>query len=327
MNEVVMEDEVVLSIVIPVYNEQNNIQHMVQRVLEATLALNLMMEIILVDDGSSDESWHIINQVCDQYDNVAGLKLSRNFGHQHALAAGLENAKGKAVISMDGDLQHPPELIPDMVDAWRRGNKIVNTQRMDKQVFSFFKRTSSRLFYSLFSKLSEVKLKPGSSDFRLIDRDVLATILSFGDADLFWRGAVQWVGYPNTTIPFVAEERYSGESKYTFKKMVKFASSAIVSFSTLPLKVGIWLGLVTSVLAFMELIYVVIAYQTGSTVPGWASAVGIMSLLFGIMFLCIGVMGIYLARIYAVLQRRPRFIIEEKSQASDKTVILENKKP
>ena len=306
-----------LSIVVPLYNESGNISALADRINTVLQQLDMITEVILVDDGSHDKTWANISEQSSRYSNFHGLKLSRNFGHQHALAAGLTSARGKAIISMDGDLQHPPELILDMVSAWKKGNKIVNTQRIDKEVFGPFKRSSSRLFYHLFSALTDVKMSPGTSDFRLVDRDVVKTILTFGDIDLFWRGAIQWVGYPNTSLPYHAEERHSGKSKYSLKKMVDFASGAIVSFSTMPLKIGIWLGLFTALFAFVELTYVLYSYMAGNTVPGWASVVGIISMLFGIMFICLGLIGVYVARIYASLQNRPRFIIEDSCH-SDK---------
>lgn len=304
-----------VSIVVPFYNEEDNIEQLVKDVHKSLVALDIPSEIILVDDGSNDGTWGKINEQCSQYKNLRGLKLSRNFGHQHALTAGLTVASGKAIISMDGDLQHPPELIPEMVNAWKKGNKIVYTQRIDKHVFGPFKRKSSELFYTLFSVLTNVTMQPGSSDFRLIDREVLKIILLFNDADIFLRGSIQWTGYSNTTLPFKAEKRFSGKSKYDLKKMMQFATGAIVSFSTLPLKIGIWIGLITSIFAFLQLTYAVFAFLSNNTVPGWASIVGVMSLLFGIMFLCIGLIGTYVARIYTILQHRPRFIIEDNCQS------------
>ena len=274
-------------------------------------------EIIVIDDGSRDDSWPRLVAQCERVACLTAFRLSRNFGHQHALLAGFSNARGRAIISMDGDLQHPPEFIPRLLAAWREGNRIVETKRIDKHVFSPFKRGSSKLFYRVFSVLTNVRMREGGSDFRLLDRRVLREIVAFDDIDLFWRGAIQWVGFQSTTIPFEVEKRFAGESKYTLRRMIKFATGAIVSFSDVPLKIGIWLGLLTGLLAFAELAYVVYAYLEGRTVPGWASAVGVMAFLFGVLFVCVGLIGIYVARIHAALQRRPRYIISERYAARD----------
>ena len=212
---------------------------------------------------------------------------------------------------MDGDLQHPPETIPKMIEKWREGYEIVNTFRHDSDVSSAFKRTTSKYFYKLFSILTEVDLSEGSSDYRLVDRIVLDNMLGFKDVDLFLRGATQWLGFSKATISYKADKRFSGESKYGLRKMVQFSRSAIVSFSTKPLIVSVWIGFVTSVLALAEIIYIVIQYLMGKTVEGWASTLGLLSLLFGVLFVILGIIGTYVARIHTALQNRPRFVIRK----------------
>lgn len=299
-----------LSVTIPLYNEAGNVQLLVKRLLKTLTPLNLSFELLLVDDGSSDATWQEISQIARNFPYVKGIKLSRNFGHQKALLAGLSVARGTAVISMDGDLQHPPELIPAMLKAWQEGYKIVNTIRHYDENTTVFKKVTSKWFYRVFSNLADVNLTEGSSDFRLLDRQVLDTLLGMGAAESFLRGTVEWLGFPTTTIAFEVEQRHAGDSKYSLQKMMAFAMSAIVSFSTKPLKFGIWLGLVTSTLSFIELIYVLSQFVTGATIPGWASTVGILAFLFGILFIILGIIGIYIARIHEVLQQQPPFIIE-----------------
>jgi len=267
-------------------------------------------EIILIDDGSQDATWKVIKTLSDSIPHLKALGLSRNFGHQHALLAGLNYARGQAVISMDGDLQHPPELIPELFDAWKKGYKVVVTNRKGQEVLSPFKRLTSNYFYKIFSFMSEVPLSEGSSDFRLIDRHALEALLPFRDASIFLRGAVQWIGFPSTTIGYNVAERLSGQTKFSLKKMLRFASGAVVSFSTKPLRIGIWIGLLTSGLAFLEILYVLIQYIRGVTVTGWASIVGIISLMFGFLFIILGVMGSYLGSIHRVIQNRPKFIVD-----------------
>ena len=303
--------KIILSIVSPLYNEEGNVQPLIERINAAVFPLGVSYEIILVDDGSQDSTWDAISTVCVENEIVVGIQLSRNFGHQHALLAGLSAARGRAIVSLDGDLQHPPESIPKMFDLWRKGYEIVHTKRYDKEVASLFKRLSSKLFYRFFSAMTNVILHRGSSDFRLLDRKVLDTILTFKDIDLFFRGAVQWVGFKATTLPFDAEARFSGTTKYSLRKMLKFALSAIISFSTIPLKISIYIGFLTTLLASIEIIYILIVYLLDYTVPGWASIMGIISFLFGIMFINLGIIGIYLARIHESSQHRPRFIVSE----------------
>lgn len=300
-----------LSIVIPVFNEEDNIEILLERLSEKIARLNMDHEIILVDDGSTDRTWEKIKLSFESNRRIRGIRLARNFGHQHALLAGLTSATGEVIVSMDGDLQHPPSLIEEMLKKHKEGYLVVNTLRNDGEVASRFKRTTSFLFYKVFSFFTDVPVSPGSSDFRLLDRVALDQLLKFNDVDLFLRGAVEWLGLPTSTLPYKADQRFSGSSKFSLAKMVRFANGSIISFSTKPLVIGIWVGLITSFLAFLEIIYVIIQWFSGETVPGWASTIGIVSLLFGILFIILGIVGTYLARIYIVLQNRPRFIISE----------------
>ncbi len=307
------KDGILISVVVALFNEQGNVQCLVKRLGKVLDQIGEAYEILLVDDGSVDSTWSDICAVSKENLNVRGLKLSRNFGHQHALVAGLSSARGQAVVTMDGDLQHPPELIPELLSAWKKGNKIINTRRIESQTNGVFKRVTSKYFYKLFSTLSEVHVSEGSSDFRLLDRVAVNYLLSFKDADIFLRGAVEWIGFPLVYIDFEAGERFANKSKYNLRRMIQFALGAMVSFSTKPLRLGIWLGVLTSSFAFLELIYILYKTLQGNTVPGWASTVGILSLLFGILFIILGVIGIYIARIHTVLQERPKFIIAEKT--------------
>ncbi|MEH6826376.1 MAG: glycosyltransferase family 2 protein [Motiliproteus sp.] len=229
-----------VSIVIPMFNEAGNVIPLVTQILDQIKPLLITFEILLVDDGSQDSTWNKIEAASSEYNQVFGLKLSRNFGHQHALIAGLNLTKGDAIISMDADLQHPPSVLPKLIERWRSGSKIVYTKRHSSKHTSAFKRTSSNVFYKLFSWLTGVSIGQGSSDFRLIDRQVLTELIKFNDVDPFVRGAVRWLGYDqaSSTVEFTVGERLSGESQYSLKKMISLANAAIVSFSTKPLIVA-----------------------------------------------------------------------------------------
>jgi dolichol-phosphate mannosyltransferase len=302
-----------LSIVIPAYNEQGNIEKIYQELMKVLPTLDISWEIIFSDDGSTDRTWQTIYELHNKDRNVRGIRLSRNFGHQYALLAGLINASGDAAISMDSDLQHPPTLIPQLVDEWRKGNKIVTTIRLDSEEISTFKKVTSRQFYRIFSYLSGIEIKPGMSDFRLLDRQVLNDILRFREEGLFLRGIVQWVGYQNSTVTFRCGTRYRGTTKYTLRKMVRLAWHGISSFSLVPLRLAIFFGLLSSGIAFLSIAYAIVSKLViGSAIPGWASSVVIISFLFGVLFLIIGILGEYIGRILVEVRQRPRFLVHEE---------------
>jgi glycosyltransferase involved in cell wall biosynthesis len=302
-----------LSVVAPMYNEEGNVAAFVAAVEQAVQAIGVPFEIILVDDGSSDGTWTQILAQSKSAPRLRGARLARNFGHQAALLAGLSEARGKAVVSMDGDLQHPPELIPELHARWREGYKVVNTQRADAEDTSFFKRLTSRWFYGIFSKLTGVAMAPGNSDFRLLDASAVHALIGMNDVDLFVRGSVTWLGFRSVTLPYRANKRLNGTTKYTLRKMLRFASGAILSFSLLPLRIGIWIGFFTSGVAVLELGYILVQYFRGKTITGWASMMAFMSLMFGILFVLLGVLGTYLGKIFETLKNRPKFLIGERS--------------
>jgi polyisoprenyl-phosphate glycosyltransferase len=302
-----------LSVVIPLFDEQDNLSVLIERLIRIMDGLGSTYEVFLIDDGSHDATWDRIKDASDRFPFLIGLRLARNFGHQAALLAGLTRSRGSAVICLDGDLQHPPELIPDMVAAWEGGAIVVETQRHYNSQTSWFKKFSSLWFYRVFSAISNVQIKPGCSDFRLLDRRALEQMLAFQQSDLFLRGVVSWLDFPSVTIEFEAANRHSGVSKYTLNRMLRFARGGILSFSNKPLHIGIGLGLITSALAFSYLVYAVIQFILGSTVPGWASIVGLFSLLFGVLFIILGIIGSYIGRIYFMLQHRPAYVIYEET--------------
>ena len=309
--------QLALSIVVPAYNEQGNLRQLYAELKRTLAPLVESWELVFVDDGSTDDTWCEIKSLHEQDGRIWGIRLSRNFGHQDALVAGMTHARGDAVITMDADLQHPPHIIPLLIAEWRKGNKIVKTVRREAPDSPAFKRLTSQLFYRLFSYLSGVNLQSGMADFRLLDREVLQQLLAFKEEGLFLRGIVQWVGYPNSTVDFDCGARFSGTTKYTFLRMMTFAWHGISSFSLVPLRIGILLGLTASFIAFFGVMFAILTkYLDSEAAKGWASSVAIMSFLFGMLFLFLAVLGEYVGRILIEVRERPRFIVSEKLEGT-----------
>jgi len=302
-----------LSIVVPAFEEEGNLGALHRKIMEVLdEGVTPDWELLFVDDGSRDGTWQEILRLHAHDPRVCGLSFSRNFGHQRALLAGLEHARGAAVITMDADLQHPPSLIPALVDAWETGNQIVHTVRKDSKGVSWLKRATSRGFYRVYSLLSGVSMEPGMADFRLLDRSVVDQLIRFEEQGLFLRGLFSWMGFRNTRVEFECGTRYSGTTKYSPRRMLSLAWSGVTSFSLVPLRMATLVGLLTSGLAFGFLIYALVAELGGyPTVPGWASGVSIVSFLFGVLFILLGVIGEYLGKVLTEVKRRPRYLVQE----------------
>jgi dolichol-phosphate mannosyltransferase len=302
-----------VSVVVPAFNEAENIpllHRLVSEVLQGCIPQQ--WELIFIDDGSRDATWSAISQLAAETPNVRGIRLSRNFGHQYALLAGMEMADGQAVIMMDCDLQHPVEMLPLLLQKWREGFMVVKTLRQEIDDIGWFKRWSSRTFYRLFSFLSGVDLRPGLADFRLLDRKALEEMLRFREEGLFLRGLTEWIGFPSCAIPYQPGKRLHGQSQYSLQKMVKLGWRGVSSFSIMPLRIGILIGLIGSLLSALSILYAFFGRFFGKgLVPGWASTLMVISLLFFLLFIYLGVLGEYIGRMVIEVRRRPRFIVSE----------------
>jgi glycosyltransferase involved in cell wall biosynthesis len=300
-----------ISVVLPAHDEAANLADLVER-LAKTLNAHTH-ELIIVDDGSSDHTWEIILGLRQRHPQLRAVRLTRNFGQQSALLAGLTAAKGDAIISMDADGQHPPELLPSLIALWEAGCPVVQTVRTGSGDRGVAKRWASRLFYRVLSLIAGVKVPEGSADFRLLARPVVAAILRSAGPLLFLRGLIPWLGYPVSYVPFEAPPRAGGSSSYTWRRMLELSVDGLMSFSLVPLRVSILLGITLSALSFLYLIYIVIIFLVSSrVVPGWASVAGLLSLLGGIQLLMIGVLGEYLGRVFLSNLHRPPFVVREE---------------
>lgn len=303
-----------ISIVVPAYNEAANLPVLCSSI--ADVLNTVVFEIIIVDDGSVDHSREVLKQLHSEDPRIKYAFLSRNFGHQQALRCGILLAKGDAVITMDADLQHPPVVIPTLLDAWQKGNEIVITKRNVNNELPFTKRMFSRVFYQFINFISDIRIEPGAADFRLLDRKVIELINNSHESDLFLRGYVEWVGFRKQTITYSADERFAGKAQYTFKKSLELGLSGITSFSVKPLRISALAGAVISVFAFAYALYALAIYFfTDRAITGWASL--LVSILFigGLQLIMIGILGEYVGRMFMQVKGRPSFIVAEKSEA------------
>lgn len=302
-----------LSVVIPCYNEAVNLLTLHHRLLPVLESVGDTWEVIFVDDGSRDNTFSEIRKLHDTDLRIKGLSLSRNFGHQVALAAGLHHAKGEMVVTMDGDLQHPPEVIPEMVQRCRQGFDIINTKRLETQGAGLFKRKTSGLFYKLMNRMSDVELVAGAADFRLMSRAAVDAYCSFSERDRFNRGLVAWMGFNQDVIEYKAEERYAGETKYTLPRMMRFAIDGITAFSSRPLRIAAYTGITVSAAGLLYALYAVIRHFTGATIQGWTSLLITVLILGGVQLISLGVIGEYISRIFHEAKSRPIYFIKEKT--------------
>jgi glycosyltransferase involved in cell wall biosynthesis len=298
-----------VSIVIPAYNEADNITVIIDRIKSVFAQINYNYEIILVDDGSADHTLQKIKDSSDTDPNVFFLEFSKNFGHQLAVKAGMDHAYGECVIAMDCDLQHPPELIIDMLAKWEEGYDVVYTVRAEDKNLPKSKRGSSGLFYKLLNWLSDIELEPGSADFRLLDQKVINVFRNFNENEPFLRGLVKWLGFKQFGINYQPAERHSGTSKYTLKKMMRLALHGVTSFSIKPLYTAVYLGFIFSIASLLYIPYVLYAFIYGVEVSGWASTIMTIVFFGGLQLIILGIIGIYVGKMFMQTKNRPNYII------------------
>lgn len=302
-----------ITIVIPSYNEESNIEKLLESLNEVIVSLNYNFKILFVDDGSRDGTILKLKNLAREQNNLFYIELSRNFGHQNALKAGIDYAKlnSDAVISMDGDLQHPPALIPELIARWEEGYDVVYTVRAETESLSYFKNKTSKWFYSLMNKLSEIKFEPGTADFRLIDKRVAEVFSDFTENELFIRGIINWVGFSQYAVDYMPQDRYSGKSKYTLSNMIRFAIQGITSFSTRPLYFAVFLGLGLSIFSIIFFsIYVGYSLYFGHPISGWASVITAIVFFGCLNLIVLGIIGIYIGKLFMQSKGRPNYLIK-----------------
>jgi len=302
-----------LSIVVPCYNEQEVISETMKHLVAFCAELQeLEVELIFVDDGSRDKTRDLLRGYANSDSRVKIICFSRNFGHQIAVTAGIDAAKGDAVILIDADLQDPPEVAHQMIALWRQGFDVVYGTRTERPGESAFKLATARGFYRLLNGLSEVPIPLDTGDFRLMSRKVVNALKSMPERDRFVRGMVSWVGFKQVALPYKRAERFAGESKYPLRKMLRFATDGILSFSTKPLQLSIALGLISAMVSIVGLIYVLaIRIFTNDWVEGWAALMVVALFFGGVQLVSLGILGEYIGRIYGEIKRRPIYIVSE----------------
>jgi glycosyltransferase involved in cell wall biosynthesis len=301
-----------LSVVVPVFNEEENIPELYRRLRAVLPQVVQEWEILFVDDGSRDRSWELIRALAAQDPRVRGLRFSRNFGHQMAFAAGLDHARGQAVVIMDADLQDPPELIPELVAKHREGYEVVYAVRVARHGETAFKKLTAKLFYRLLARITAVQIPLDTGDFRLMGPRAVEAFRRLPERHRFTRGLVAWLGFPQTGVPYERAPRHAGTTKYPLRKMLRFALDAITSFSHLPLQLATWLGFAVSAFAFFYILVVLALKLAGISWPGYTSLMAAILFLGGVQLLMVGLLGEYVGRIYDEVKHRPLYLVAEE---------------
>ena len=310
-----MSSIVKYSIVVPVYNEEEVIHETYRRLTEVMHSTKEAYELLFVNDGSRDRTAEIIKEYSEQDPAVVLLDFARNFGHQIAITAGMDYARGEAVVVIDADLQDPPELILEMIEKWKQGFDVVYAKRTKRKGETYFKKQTAAMFYRFLRAMTDIDIPLDTGDFRLLDRKVCNQMNSIQEKNRFVRGLVSWVGFKQTAVEYERDERLAGESKYPLKKMLKLSMDGITSFSYKPLKLASYAGVTLSGIGFIYLLVVLyLKLFTDSTITGWSSLIVIQLFFSGIILIILGMIGEYIGRIYDETKNRPLYIVREKYQ-------------
>jgi polyisoprenyl-phosphate glycosyltransferase len=305
------------SLVVPARNEEGVIEELVAHLVAVMEQLDGDAEVIFVDDGSRDGTYERMRNAVDADPRFRVVRLSRNFGHQIALTAGVDLAAGDAVIVLDADLQDPPEVVLELAARWREGYDVVYAVRGEREGETRFKRATAAAFYRAFNRISEVEVPVDVGDFRLVDRRALDVFSHMRESNRFVRGMFSWIGLSQTGVEYVRHERFAGDTKYPLRKMLRFAATGVISFSSAPLRAALNLGFLVSALSFALIIWSVIVKVTGHDVPGWTSIVVVTSLIGGVQLIVLGVIGEYIGDIHEEVKRRPLYVVSELENFPD----------
>jgi len=309
-----------ISIVVPVFNEEDNIDNFYREVVKNMQDLAYTFEIIFVDDGSRDATPLILDRLANCDNRVRALVLARNFGHQIALTCGLDHADGDAVITMDGDMQHPPSMLPLLIKQWEEGYEVVQTIRTSTEGVSWFKKLTSRLYYKLINSVSNVHINEGGSDFRLLDKTVVTSFRRFRERARFIRGMISAIGYKQILIEFTAPPRYAGTTKFSLKGMLHFALDGITAYSKLPLRIAFYIGVLCALGSFILALHVLyIKVFTQQAAPGWATITASILMLGGLQLAGLGVIGEYVGRIFEEVKQRPLYWLRIDEEQPDRS--------
>lgn len=301
-----------ISIVAPVHNESENLELFYRRLVQTFEEISYDFELIFVDDGSTDGSFGEIERIANLDSRVRGMKLSRNFGHQNAVTCGLHKATGSAVVIIDTDLQDPPELIVELLQQWQAGYKNVYALRKSRAGESVFKKLTANLYYKILAFLSDYPIPVNTGDFRLIDKQLLENLVGMREENRFLRGMVAWLGFPTIAVPYDRQPRNKGKTSYTLRRMIKFATTGIFSFSAKPLKVSTYAGFIGILISFLFSVYVFLQKlaSPSASIPGYTTTIVVICFFSSLQMISIGLLGEYLQRIYIEIKRRPLYVIE-----------------
>ena len=315
-----MKDKKIISWIVPCFNEEKVILETLKRIREVSIKLNKFnWELILIDDGSRDNTKKIIKEIQHYPLKIILLSFSRNFGHQQAVQAGLDNCSGSASIIIDADLQDPPEIAKLMIEKWEKGYQVVYGQRIIRREENFFKKFTAFIFYRILNFFSGVKIPLDTGDFRLIDRTVIDALKNFPEKGRFMRGLIAWIGFNQISVRYIRDPRFAGTTKYSLKKMLSFAIEGLTNFSRKPLRLATFTGFLFSLFSFIGMVYVLyVRLFTQSWVAGWAAICMTILLSSGIQLIFIGLLGEYIGNIFFETKNRPLYIIEEKLVINEK---------